>query len=365
MQSENPFSNLALAEVFESLLPDFVLAFAFFTSLSYAILGRRFGRQRPAATMSVALGGALAIGLVWAEYDKGWSVRDLGPLAVGLAVVMLGMVMYQAVRQAGGSWAGAGIGLGASLLVATILGLKPPVASEIFQTATGIALTLGILAFLFHVRGHGFGLSSSSSGASKGEIDGIDHDMRDLYQDYGVGKRVTQGLDSLRREGGVLYSRPQESRDALLQIRRLLPPEGWLTERMAELRAKAHRMRKGHVARIEELRHEMKKLPKDARKRAAVELAERYREVKLDKQLEGLDQQVAEKERQIRALTREAEAALMRRDYMRLTELLEAAQKLQKRNGRLIVYIEKTEAKLGKIAKRVAREVAPGVGHGS
>jgi len=67
MKYANPFTGLAIADIFETLLPDFVLAFTFFTALIYAILGQRFGRERPAA-MSGVLGLALAIGLVWWEY---------------------------------------------------------------------------------------------------------------------------------------------------------------------------------------------------------------------------------------------------------------------------------------------------------
>jgi hypothetical protein len=46
MRLANPFPELAIGELFETLLPDFVLAFAFFTALAYAVLGKRFDRRR-------------------------------------------------------------------------------------------------------------------------------------------------------------------------------------------------------------------------------------------------------------------------------------------------------------------------------
>ena len=67
MSLENLLSYANLAELFESALPDFVLAFAFFTSLVYAVLGKRFEHQRSAAMMSAAIGFTLSIGLVWWE----------------------------------------------------------------------------------------------------------------------------------------------------------------------------------------------------------------------------------------------------------------------------------------------------------
>ena len=53
---EPPFYDLL-----ESLLPDFILAFTFFTSLCYAVLGKHFGRQRPAIGMSVPPSISLAV----------------------------------------------------------------------------------------------------------------------------------------------------------------------------------------------------------------------------------------------------------------------------------------------------------------
>jgi len=64
MGLRNPFGQLAIGQLFESLLPDFALAFTFFTALTYAVLGKRFGHQRPAVAMSTAIGLALSIGLV-------------------------------------------------------------------------------------------------------------------------------------------------------------------------------------------------------------------------------------------------------------------------------------------------------------
>jgi cyanate permease len=102
MVTFNPFSNFAYGELLQTLLPDFVLAFAFFTALCYAVLAKRFGQQRPAVAMSAAIGLALAIGLVWWEQAHGWSIRNFGPIAVGVALIFLAMLLYQAVKQVGG-----------------------------------------------------------------------------------------------------------------------------------------------------------------------------------------------------------------------------------------------------------------------
>ena len=86
MFSLNPFAGTALEALFDSIVPDFVLAFTFFTALCFAVLGRQFGRERPAAAMSIALGAALATGLIWWEQANDVSIHDLGPVAMDINV---------------------------------------------------------------------------------------------------------------------------------------------------------------------------------------------------------------------------------------------------------------------------------------
>ena len=149
MRLGTPFQDLAIGQLFETLLPDFVLAFAFFTSVCFAVLGKRFGHERPAIAMSATIGFALSVGLVWWERANGFSMRDLGPIAIGFAIIVLAFVIYNSIRQVGGSWAGAGIAIGATLLVAKLLELNIPINREVLQTAMIVALVVGILAFLF------------------------------------------------------------------------------------------------------------------------------------------------------------------------------------------------------------------------
>jgi hypothetical protein len=106
MNLENPFRDLVFGDLMKSLLPDLVLGFTFFTALAYAVLSKRFQHQRAAVAMSAALGLALSVGLVWWEQKTGLSIRNLGPLAIGFAIIILAAVMYQAIHHVGGTWAG-------------------------------------------------------------------------------------------------------------------------------------------------------------------------------------------------------------------------------------------------------------------
>src|SRR5512135_3046579 len=126
MAANDVFSTvleMPFGQIFQTLLPDFVVGFACFTALAYAVLARRFEHQRPAIVMSAAVGLALATGLTWWEHDRGLSIRNLGPVAVGFAIMLLAMILFQGIRQTGGSWAGAAIAFGTSILIASVVGL--------------------------------------------------------------------------------------------------------------------------------------------------------------------------------------------------------------------------------------------------
>ena len=353
MRLTNPFEELGIGRFFETLLPDFVLAFAFFTSICYAVLGKRFSQQRPAIAMSAAIGFALSVGFVWWEQANGFSIRDLGPVAIGFAIIILASVIFQSIRQVGGSWAGVGIAIGATILVAKLLEFNVPINPEIIRSIMTVALVTGIIAFLLHNRRNRPHLQHSQLDAAD-----IRHDMSDLYRDRHLSKKLTKGLRKVRHEAKELNEHPEETTDILQQLTKILPAEGWLTQKMANLRAKAHRIRNGHIARLKETRNVFAKLPTTVKKKAAAELAARYNQIiGIDTRLERLDKAVAEYEIRIRDLTRQAKAYTVNHDYQKLKGCLNAALRLQHHNTRLLKIIQRTEGKLSAIAKKVAKQI--------
>ena len=343
-------------EAFDGLFPDFILAFTFFTAVTYAVLANRFDRQRPAIAIAVALGLSLSLGLVYWEHRVGLSITDLGPIAVGFALIVLGGVMYQAIKQVGGTWAGIGLVLGGSLLVSKLIGVEWPVTPEVIQTIMIVALIMGLIAFLVPLKGPG--LRPVYARAPGRDIAEVRHDMSDLYRDRQLGKRLRQGFRDLKQRTEFLPEHPTEAQEVMNTLQRMLPAEGWLTERLARLREKAHRVRKGHVARINEIQHIIRKLPLEVRKKASRELAARYEELHFDLRLERLDRAVAAYEKRIRDLTRLAESCLASHDYRRLQDALGQAEKLQTHNAQLLDTIERTEKQLLVAAEKAAKDSA-------
>jgi hypothetical protein len=350
MRLSDPFRDMGLGDLFETALPDFVLAFVFFTSVAYATLGKRFELQRPAVAMSAAIGFSLSAGLVWWEQSTGFSIRNLGPIAVGFALILLALVMYQSVRQVGGSWAGAGIALGASLLVAKLVQLRLPFDAGIIQMIIIVALIVGLGAFLLHRR-----QSNQQMRKARSKVADIRHDMSDLKRGRHLSNRLTKGLHRLRHEAREINEHPEQATEVLAELKKMLPAEGRLTQRMAQLRAKAHGMRNGHIAKLQETRQIFSKLPASTRKKAAAELADQYSQIiGIDTRLERLDKAVAEAERRIHELTARAQQYAAKYDQQRLHDTLKAAERLQQHNTHLFKTIEHTEKKLTVVIKKVA-----------
>jgi hypothetical protein len=351
MFSLNPFAGTALEALFDSIVPDFVLAFTFFTASCFAVLGRQFGRERPAAAMSVALGAALATGLVWWEQAHDVSVRDLGPLAVGFALLMLATVIYVALHRIGGDWAAVALACGLGLFIALLFGLPRLFAGRIVAGVALIFLMVGLGAFLLHHR-----IELGHVRPAPVEVVHVRRELRDLDQDRRIAEHLSTQLQQLRTEADFLITRPDVAGDFMIQLRRLLPEEGWLTQRLAQLRETAHYARAGHLARVGQLREFVGQLPPEARAKAAQELVARYAELRLDVRLERLDRAVAEFERRIRALTAEAESCVANHDYPKVQGLLDAAAKLQDHNAKLLCIIERTEARLLNVARELAAQ---------
>ena len=350
----------ALERLFDSLLPDLILAFTFFTALTHLALGRQFGRNRAAAAMSVAVGMALSVGLVWWEDRRGYSIRDLGWPALVLAMIAVCVAVFQSARRLGGKGAGSGLALAVLILLLWVLGAGA--GSQALAMLFALGVVAALLSMLLHAHTHARAVAGSPippapSSKSMAETVEVQEDLRELHRDRGVAKGIWDRLRRLRRDTSTLRQHPEDASSALERLKRMLPAEGWLTERLARLRSRAHRVREGHVARIKELRELTRGLPAETKRRASQELTARYHELRLDTRLERLDKAVAENERRIRDLTVEAERATEAYDFRKLTELLAEAERLQGHNSTLLRKIECMEQKLVALAREVGEVI--------
>jgi len=180
--------------------------------------------------------------------------------------------------------------------------------------------------------------------------------MRDLRRGRKVSRQLDRRFEDLVKRSQDAFTEPADAQDIVQTLHRMLPAQGWLTERLAQLREKAYRLREGHVARIEVVRELASKMPAEGKRKLSNQLREEYKQLGLATRLERLDKSVAANEKRIGELTRDAEKAAKRYDFRRLHDAVKEAEKLQKHNSSLIKLIEQTEKKVESIAKKAARE---------
>lgn len=342
--------NLPFYPFFESVVPDLLLGFAFFAALCYAVLGRHFGQQRPAAAMSAALGLALAMGLVWWEAANHVSVRNLGPLALGLLVVVFAGVVFQAVRHVGGGWAGGGFAVALALFMGWLLGGPMPVARGLVQAIAIVAFLVGVAAWLVHGRREIVQAVPVLNARAPMRDRSID-----VVRDGQIADRLASRLADLRSRVGTAPQRPEFARDVMERLQQILPDQGVLTRRLAELRRKIRLARDGHAHRINELAGAYARVPPEARARINAELRVRWAQFRLDERLERLNRAAAENERRIADLIRQARQWLAAGDRSRLVAAVNAAAALQQHNARLIRAIERTEEQLLSFARQATQ----------
>lgn len=343
-----PF-ELQLPWILDTLWVDFLLAFTVFTGIAYSVLHKRLAHQRPAAAVAASFGFALAVGLVWWEYDHGWSVRNLGPIAIGFAVLLLGGVIHWSLKLVAGRISSAAFALVACIAIAWTLGAGDWVQPELTALVLVATAVLAIGGFLAHRAHHPVDQPQAP------ETRRYETELRDTRN---VAGRITRRLSRVRRKIRGLRRHPDRATGVMVRLRQVLPEEGRLTSRLSRLRAQAHQIRQGNVARIHEVREAIQRLPKLARRKAGEELAARYQELQLDVRMERLDRAAAAIEQRVRELTLAAQRSLTDGKREQAEEMIQRAVKLQRQASRLLKLIERTEHRIQTLAREIVEKHA-------
>lgn len=353
MNPQNLLSEFAFGSYLQTYLPDLILAFAFFTSICFAVLSRRFEQKRPAIAASAALGFALSLGLLWWEQANQLSIRNLGPIAVGFILLVIGLTLYAAIRQIGGSWVGALFTLFFCIFIAQLAEIGMPINQQTIQTIIMVTVILGVMAFLSSQSRHAFHFPSVNPTLKETPIS-----LTELFRDRHLSNDLQQNIRHIRYKSRQPDPVTEETNDIVRQLQRILPAEGYLTQRMAQLRSRVFQIRNGHVSRLEETRKILQNASTNVKKKVSEQLIAKYQKmIGIDTRLERLETVVTKNEKRIRDLTRQAQEYARRFNYEGLYDCLKQAEQLQKHNSRIIRLITHTEYKLNHLAQTTANEV--------
>lgn len=382
----------------QNYLVDFFLAFTFFLAISFAVLSRRFNHARAVAAMSASLGAALALGLVAWEVRSGWRVQDLGPIAAGFAMIVLAIVIHQAIRKLGGDWAGGAVALGAVMLIGLVLDIPWLASHGTVSAIATLAILVGTGMWILHhtpspgssapgsgarLAGAAVGLPWSQRGGKQAlnEARATQQQVYDVDNVQRVERQLKRSLDQLEQAtrspspgsagpgstpalGGPTLDTNDRIETIRHQLAELIPVEGQVTRRLADLRARAVLAEKGHLARLRKLTGQIPKMTPDQARIGAMQVRAAYKEAGFYRRIERLDAAAVEVERRVLQLTAQAEALARTGQVNHLHRLVDGAQQLQRQAVKLITLIERDETKLLALVMREVK-LDPGVNPGA
>jgi hypothetical protein len=104
-----PLEYLDISKLYDNytVFIDFAIYLMVFVGISQITLGSRF-QGKGGKAITIAIGISLALALAISERFLGFSLRSLGPIAVGIFLAILSVMIYRLVKQLGGDFAVSG-----------------------------------------------------------------------------------------------------------------------------------------------------------------------------------------------------------------------------------------------------------------
>ena len=340
--------------VFESRLFEFLIIFTFFISLMFAIFKRRFGDHRLTGALSASISFALSIGLTQWMNRHGYSMTDLGPVAVIVVAAFAAAVIYSLIKTSGH-------GVIAILTIIILIAATLPRTYWFFDYQTVFDLVLAgwllILIWMLMKNSRPHRSVPSVRKRDYPDMDDADDQIKQMYNDRRLSKQISGQLRKLRKPSQLLGDTNSQSTNLILQLQRILPQQGFLAGRMAGLRKKAHLMRNGHIAKIKDIKNLYRQLGPLQKQKVSRQMIEYYQnQTDLDRRLERLEGFIADIEKQSRQLIVRAEICVKNKEFKQYDHIIKKAAKLQDRVTHIIKVIIRTEKKLIDAAHKIVRD---------
>jgi len=174
---------------------DLVIYCSIFIALAHVVFTRRF-TGRPGKVMATAIGLALGISLTLAEQQFGWNLRQAGPIAVFIALVLVGFLILHVLLRVHVTWKLA-VPLTYILLYLFVRAMSPTMLQAVASRVPFINL-LSAIIFLICVwqlgvalwpKGHGHGETAASDASF---IAGLDRkrEQREVKVEKRIKKRL-------------------------------------------------------------------------------------------------------------------------------------------------------------------------------
>ena len=369
----DPLRYLDLSSIYDaySSLIDLAIYVLIFVGASQATLGQRFPGNAGRA-VSIGAGMSLAFAMTVAEKTYGFAIKDFGPLAVTIIVVVLGIMIYKLFQRAGAgrlrSASAAYLALFAAALIIApdLLGWltdRLPLASLLLVLAslaavTGLATALWPThtpAFVSRIRqAQARKLTDPpTTNALRGESRFLKRRIRPLTkQALKDSKTILRDLKAVRKAAERYGADPQARTILAGQLRNVLP-------RQHQLQAEIERLRR-YAAQILNLdtsiftrkrRQRLQDLGPEQKAVLTQQLQDQLAKIRAEQKLDRIQQVLQRQNSDIDQFVRDAAQHLAADRVPNALPVLRDAETLEHQNYKLAQALKNLEQKIVAINK--------------
>ena len=353
---------------------DLAIYLLIFVGLAQLTLGQRFsGHGGKAVTIGIGL--TLALSLAIAEKFLGFSIRSFGPIAAGIFLAVLGMMIYRLIKHFGAGFAVSG-SLAYIIVLLSVIAAVPGFFSWINDAMPIINLGLlagffiacyNIIAHLLHHKSisERFGrklkevaknsndITSSLNRSEKFQKDEIKPITQRAFKSSNqILNELLEILKSIER-----YAQIPEARKVIKeQIDRILPEQIELMEQLKKLQILHKRVLSFDLSLYSnQSQMRLRELSDTGKAMIKQESINLYTKLGVEKQLQEFEQRIQSYQASIKSCLQQASVYLMSGDIIRTKEFIQKAISLEKGTSSII---EKLAVLEKQILEHTKKEIA-------
>jgi hypothetical protein len=368
-----PLEYLDISKLYESysVFIDFAIYLMVFVGISQITLGSRF-QGKGGKAITIAIGISLALALAISERYLGFSLRSLGPIAVGIFLAILSVMIYRLIKQLGGDFAVSG-SLAYIIILLFLTATMPSFFAWINKNTPllGLGLVIGFFWAAYKVISHlfrGKKLSEKLGEKFKEAKTESDAEITQMNRSKGfqrsqikpITKQAFKTSDQILNELAEILKSiekyghlPEARAEIKKQIDKIMPEQMELMETLKTLQTRHGKILAFDMGvysqEFQKLYRELSGPEKAAMKR---ELEDEYVKLGIEKQLPVLERQIQDYQVGIRNYLNQASSSLMAGDIENAKSCLKKAINLEQETKSILGRLRNLEKQIFKHTKR-------------
>ena len=350
-----------------------------FVGISQITLGSRF-QGRGGKAITIAIGISLALALAISERYLGFSLRSLGPIAVGIFLAILSVMIYRLIKQLGGSFAVSG-SLAYIIILLFLTATMPGFFTWVNQNIPllNLGLVIGFILALYNVISHLFkhkGLSQKLAEKFKNVKAESIEDISKLAnsksfqrsqikpitkQAFKTGNQILNELAEILKSIEKYGQLPEARAEIKKQIDKILPEQMELMETVKTLQTRHGRILAFDMGVYsQEFQNRYRELSGPEKAMMKKQLEDEYVKLGIEKQLPVLERQIEDYQTGIKNYLNQASSSLMTGDIVNAKGYVKKAISLEQQTKSILNRLRNFERQ---ICKHTKREISMGKRH--